>query len=102
MKHLKYASETLAKTLETIINIRNIQIKQSHHMCEKNATFLQHTSEKTYETLRTGACNIREQLLQQVQYPIYFCNIRMKHLQHTFETFETQMIATCVFHPSSV
>jgi hypothetical protein len=102
MKHLKYTSETLAKTLETIVNIRNIQIKQSHHMCENNATFLQHTSKKTDETLKTGACNIREQPLQQVKYPIYFCNIRMKNLQHTSETFETQTIATCVFHPSSV
>ena len=27
MKHLKYASETLAKTPETIVNIRNIKIK---------------------------------------------------------------------------
>ena len=53
MKHLKYASETLAKTpktLQTIVNIRNIQIKYLHHMCENicniQITHLQHTSEK--------------------------------------------------------
>jgi len=38
MKHLKYASETLAKTpeehLTTIGNIRNIQIEHLQHMCE--------------------------------------------------------------------
>ena len=44
---------------------------------------------KTNETLRTGACNIRVQPLQHVQHPDYFCNIRMKHLQHTSKTFET-------------
>jgi hypothetical protein len=42
MKHLKYASETLAKThekhLKTIANILNIQIKHLQHMCETFAT----------------------------------------------------------------
>jgi hypothetical protein len=34
MKHLKHVSETLAKTLETMVNIRNIQIKHLYHTCE--------------------------------------------------------------------
>jgi hypothetical protein len=45
---------------------------------------LQHTSEKTNKTLRTGAV----QLLQHVQRPNLLCNIRMKHLQHIFKTYE--------------
>jgi hypothetical protein len=38
MKYLKHTSETFAKTpekhLKTIVNIRNIQLKHLHHMCE--------------------------------------------------------------------
>jgi hypothetical protein len=47
MKHLKYTSETLAKTLEkhlkTIANIHNNQIKHLQHMCETYANPDEHT-----------------------------------------------------------
>jgi hypothetical protein len=58
MKHLKHASETLAKKhLKTIANIGNIQIKH-----------LQHTFENTDETLGTDLCNISVQPLQHMQH----------------------------------
>jgi hypothetical protein len=36
-KYLKCASETLVRTLETIANISNIQIKHMQHLCETYA-----------------------------------------------------------------
>jgi hypothetical protein len=39
MKHLNMRLNTLANTLETIVNIRNIKIKHSQHICETYATF---------------------------------------------------------------
>jgi hypothetical protein len=65
MKHLKHASETLAKTpekhLKTIANICNIQMK---HL------------QQTHETLK----KIRLQHACMCNIQIYFCNIQMKIL----------------------
>jgi hypothetical protein len=55
-------------------------------------TLLQHTSENTDETLETDLiynhCNI-------CNISIYFCNIRMKQLQHTYKTLETHETYAC-------
>jgi hypothetical protein len=52
-------------------------------------------SEKVDETFGMDACNIRVQQLQHVQHHDLFCNIHMKHLQHTYETSETIKIYSC-------
>ena len=89
MKHLKYASETLAKApekyLKTIPNIRNIKIKHLQHMCETYAIDKYAYNirlEKTNETLGTDAYNIRVQPLQYMEHPDIL-------LQHPYETLET-------------
>jgi hypothetical protein len=66
-------------------------------MKHPDKTHLQHTSEKTDETLRTGACNTRVQPLQHVQHPNILlqhpyetnCNIPLKHLKHLKQTLTT-------------
>jgi hypothetical protein len=55
-------------------NICNIQINTLATYVEKN------------ETLRTEACNIHHCNICNI--PIYFCNIHLKHVQHTSETLE--------------
>ena len=59
---------------------------------------MQHTSEKTTETLGTKACNIRVQPLQHMQHPDLLCNIYMKHLQHTAESSKTLETGICNMH----
>jgi hypothetical protein len=50
--------------------------KQIKHWEQKLATYVYN---------HCDICNI----------PIYFCNIRVKHLQHTFKTFRTLEIYAC-------
>jgi hypothetical protein len=38
---------------------------------------------------RGGDIEARQKKVREMQYPIYFSNIQMKHLQHMFETIET-------------
>ena len=45
--------------------------------------------------LGTEACNIRIQPLQHMQHLDLFCNIHKKHLQYTFETYETLETYAC-------
>jgi hypothetical protein len=51
-------------------------------------------SENTNETLITDLCNIRVQPFI-CKISIYFYNINLKHLQHTFKASETLEIYTC-------
>ena len=44
--------------------------------------------EQTVATYVYNHCNI-------CNIPIYFCNIRMKHLKHTYETSKTLETCTC-------
>jgi hypothetical protein len=81
MKHLKQASETLAKMplkhLKTITNICNIQMKHLQNIRTKHL--------KTLENI----C-LQHACIYNIQ--IYFCNVQIKHLQHmsgTAETFRT-------------
>jgi hypothetical protein len=57
--------------------------------------YLQYTSEKLDETFGTDYCNM-------CNIPIYFCNIHMKHLQHTSETIETYSCNMCFEHNISL
>jgi hypothetical protein len=64
------------------------------------------------ETSRNASCNIGNAAPKALQHlpclphvatlntPIYFCNIRTKHLQHPSETFETRRTHTCNMHKS--
>jgi hypothetical protein len=70
--------------LDKILAICNIQIN-------KLATYVSKTDghwEKTLATYVYNHCNICD-------IPIYFCNVYLKHLQHTFKTFETLTIYAC-------
>jgi hypothetical protein len=85
-KHLK-------KILETIASIRNIQTDDLQHMCGTYARPDKHPCNvhlkkqmkhwqqmfATYIYNHCDICNIT----------IYFCNIYMKHLQHTSKTSAT-------------
>ena len=53
------------------------EIRANIHLANE-MKHLEHTLE-TYVYSHHNMCNI----------PIYFCNIKMKHLQHLDETFET-------------
>jgi hypothetical protein len=98
MKYLKHVSKTLEKKtpekrLKTIANICNILIKHLQRMCETYA----HPDKQTCNICLKTQIKHWEQTLVTYVYdyyniyatsPIYFCNISMKHLQDTSETFE--------------
>ena len=80
-KHIKYPGKTCNICVEHMQHPNkhtcNIRLKkQMKHLERALATYLYNHG---------NMCNI----------PIYFCNIRMKHLQHTSETFETLKIDAC-------
>ena len=69
----------LQKHLKTVVK----------HMQHPNKTHLQHTSEKTYETLEHKLATYVYNHCDICNIPIYFCNIHIKYLQHAYETPET-------------
>ena len=58
-------------------------------MQHPNKKRLQHTSENRPNILKKRLQHAFETLATYATSPIYFCNIKMKQLQHTSETSET-------------
>ena len=56
---------------------------------------MQHTSEKTDETLGTDVYNISVQPLQHMQHPDLLLQHPYEHLQHTSEIYEIVEIYIC-------
>ena len=103
MKHLKHASETLAKThqkhLKIIVKHTQHPYKNTYNICMKH---LQHPNKHTLFGKKTPMKHWEQKLATYVynyysmcNIPINFCNIRMKHLQHTSETSETLETYSC-------
>jgi hypothetical protein len=90
MKHLKHLqkhlkplqihTQHLDKTLANIC-VKHMQHPDKHICNIRLKTQMKHWEQKlaTYVDNHYNICNIS----------IYFCNIHMKHLQHTSETYET-------------
>jgi hypothetical protein len=88
MKHLKHVSETLVKTCE-----KHLKPTATHTQHPNKTIYMKHMQQLDKHTCNirqkkqmkhsvTDACNIRVQTIANIRNtPIYFCNIRMKHLQ---------------------
>jgi hypothetical protein len=82
---LQHLEETFAPYVRNSWNTGNIRVKHQEKLENHMCSHCKHSDEitfnirmKTFETL-AYICNIQ----------IYFCNIHIKHLQHTSETDET-------------
>jgi len=111
VKYMQQSDKTLPTwNIKTHCNIRwnswnirtyscNICTKHMQHLDQK---YLQHMSE-TDKTFWTNACNLPPKNLQQASRTlcntcnilVYFCNIYMKHLQHTLGTSEILETYAC-------
>ena len=70
------------------------QLKSLEHTLATGVKHMQHPNKKRLQKYVSNTDEIFEQalaicLLNTCNISIYFCNIHMKHLQHTYETSET-------------
>ena len=113
LKHLRNTRKNLKTTCVAIANIAKVQMKPlATYVYEKHLKhlYIYAASRSTFATSRLNTCNIRlkqmkhfEPILETYVHrhcnmcniPIYFCNIDVKHLQHTLETSETLKTYVC-------
>jgi hypothetical protein len=88
LKHFESYCKTFATSRQNICNICVKHIKHPDNTCNVRLKKQMKHLEEMFATYVYSHCNIFNIL-------IYFCNIQIKHLQHTSETLETYVCNMC-------